>query len=188
MPSTSSPQKRPLVNRLVTAAAHPLTAVQKLTLLALVDCWNPNKNGTKVWPSVAFIAQQAGYKDRAIRMALHTLRDFGFINIDEVVGATNLYYLNLEVIEKYAGTKCRTYADTPAPNARGGMFLMQEGVHEVPRNPGSRCLLTGKEPVKNSVNLTGSEKSNRQKGEKTGFVTAREACFSALKNLSLEAK
>lgn len=163
MPSSSNQKTRPLVNRLVSATAHPLTPIQKWTLVALLDHQN-NRNGTKVWPSVVRISAISGYCEKTTRVALHNLRDMGFLTIDAVPGATSLYYLNLEKIEKQSGRTYQTNTDTPVGDT---------GVprYEIPDRPvgdtagsGRRYRLTGNEPVNEPVNLTGSD-SNRQKSE-----------------------
>ena len=103
MHGKSKQKSRPLVNRLVSVTNPMLTAIQKWTLVCLLDHQN-NRNGTKVWPSVSRLSAMTGFSDKSVRRALHDLRDLGFINIEEQQGAANLYYLNLEIIENYIGS------------------------------------------------------------------------------------
>ncbi len=182
MTSTSKQKTRPLVNRLVSAAIHPLTPPQKWTLVALLDHQN-KKNGTKVWPHVSRLCKMTGYKNRATRQALYDLKTLGFINIDAQPGALNIYYLNLEMIEEQAGRKCLPDLPTQASNATPLGSKCQPPRHLMPDTLAFNANITGKEPVKNRVNLTGSEKSNREKGANSGFKTSREAAISVVSEI-----
>ncbi|MDD3150166.1 MAG: helix-turn-helix domain-containing protein [Candidatus Gastranaerophilales bacterium] len=54
-----------------------LSASSKLTLRALIDCWNPKKGF--VFPSQNFLAQVTGLTDRSIRSSVAQLKDEGLI-------------------------------------------------------------------------------------------------------------
>jgi predicted transcriptional regulator len=175
---TSSLKNRPLVNRLVSAQLD-ITATQKWTLVCLLDHQN-KKNGTKVWPSIERLVAMVGHSESTVRRALQDLSEVGFVTIEYQPGATNLYYLNLEMIEEYL-----RHSDTPTSSTP--VTVTPHPLHNdtPPLSPrqGTPVTMTpeqSKEPVREQSNLTGSEKSNRQKGKAEDFKTARSACLGAI--------
>lgn len=181
MPNESSPKNRPLVNRLVSAHLD-LTATQKWTLVCLLDHQN-KKNGTKVWPSVARLVTMTGFSDSTVRRAIHNLEVLGFFNVERQDGASNLYYLNIEMLEKYLIHSDHTTTTTPVTVTKGGSQSDRPPLSERPDTLVTVTSKQSKEQSNGTGNLTGSEKSNRQKGEKRDFVTAREACLGAVGQL-----
>jgi hypothetical protein len=189
MPDKVSPKSRPLVNRLASAAAHPLSPIQKWTLVALLDHQN-KKNGTKVWPGRQRICEITGYKDRATRQALYDLKDLGFINIDTQPGCQNIYYLNLEMIEEQAGRKCHGKASGVALDAIGGGSKCQTPRQEMPDTPALNANRTGNEQSNGTGKLTGytntntnTDTGNRQNGEKEDFETGAQVAMRAAEDI-----
>lgn len=179
MQEQSKQKSRPLVNRLVSATNPMLTAIQKWTLVCLLDHQN-NRNGVKVWPSVSRLAKMTGFSDKSVRRALHDLQDIGFIRIEEQHGLPNLYYLNLETIENYAGQADQTSTDTPVTESKGVGQRDQRGRTESPGGLVTETTEPVKNRVKEPVDITGSE-SNREKRE--GLRDSADVAASALDQL-----
>ena len=150
---------RPLVNRLVSASTQ-LTAPQKWTLVALLDHHNP-KNGTKVWPGVPRLAEITHFCDKTVRRALHDLKSMGYISIDEQPGATSIYYLNVEMIEKAAGHSVHTGSNGMDRESRGSGQRVHTPRTESLGGLDRESTKQSKEQSKGTGNLTGSY-TNRQ--------------------------
>jgi hypothetical protein len=105
----------------------------------IVLCLRAGADG-RAWPSVATIAADTGYADRAVRMALGQLRKGGHIDLIHRQGRSSLISVN-------PGTTCRgtpaPSAPTPAPNDQ---------------NPGTRCTQKYKEEIKEVAPAVPSDK------------------------------
>jgi hypothetical protein len=108
-----------------------LKPTEKFILVRLADMAN-EKNGGGCWPSIARLAKDTGFKDRAIRGALKSLARDGHLTIDERPGKAAIYY-------PHPGSKCRT---TPAANAEPPAANAALPRQQMPPNP----YRTSKEP------------------------------------------
>lgn len=110
----------------------PLTATQKLVLLAMAD-WS-NDEGI-CWPSIAKLASKTSLSERGLRKVIRSLEELGLVDTEEKPGRGNLYHLTLD-------------PGTTFPPPR----------HEVPPTPEPRSSNTFNDTPKTLPSLSGGSR------------------------------
>lgn len=135
------------VKALTWAFDQPISATDKVVLLALADHANEN---AVCWPSIALLVQRAHVGERTVQRALQSLEDGGFIfrerrQRENGSDTSNLYRLNMDGRQRTpaeAGGHQRGVNLAP-PNVRGGVIQTggegvtqtggEDGLHDTPR-------------------------------------------------------
>lgn len=139
------------------------TVGQKLVLLCLAHRINKDN---RCWPSVKYICQDTGMKERGVRKILKELRDLGLIICSFIPGRASVYTISYSGTECSPVPECRpvpqfrppctTVQDTPALECKPPTPPLKENIKRTKKEPkGARAC----EPDSESLILPGMEKT-----------------------------
>jgi replicative superfamily II helicase len=110
---------RPLIFEVLKtpAKAFGINKSARAVLIQLCDCYNPERNGSEVWPSLATIAELTGMDIKTVRAGRLALEQAGYIKIYIDHGKPDVCRINADVIREVTDPfqNGRAKLSTPLP-------------------------------------------------------------------------
>ena len=114
---------RPLIFEVLKtpAKAFGINKSARAVLIQLCDCYNPERNGSEVWPSLATIAELTGMDIKTVRAGRLALEQAGYIKIYIDHGKPDVCRINADVIREVTDPfqNGRAKLSTPLPKQVG---------------------------------------------------------------------
>lgn len=109
---------KPLTFLLADAGAEALglTGTQFALLRALVDRYNAVKNGTEVWPSIAYLVRITGFNEKTVRRAKQALQKNEFIKVYSDFGKSDVCSINVDLIRDLADPSQKRQGSSADPS------------------------------------------------------------------------